>query len=434
MRDKAMKGGLKMPILQRPSPRRRALFWGVLMASMAALPLAASAAVLVPMTRLKLTVVQFVAASGDYKRWDALGGEFDIAADGTITIPSLGAISTEALTPDELAAEIAQRLQQKLGLIEKPEASVQVVQYPPIYVVGSVAAPGQFDYRPGISVIQALALAGGERRFESSTGASDAIRLEADLAGFGSDILRLKAQLARLKAEFARDSTINFPEALTTADPVTAEILEQERRIFDAHVNETARQKTGLVDLAALYNAEIDALGQKLDAVDDLTTKAEQQVASIRDLVAAGSATVSRLNDAERELSNLRSQRLDIVIATMTARENLNHSQRELAKLEDEQQSETARLLQQDQASLEKILQQQSAARRMLLESIEADNAPVLNEMLQTQVEYTILRQQDGETVALDATETSLLQPADLVKVTMEPPKTPADTATVTPQ
>src|SRR5690606_15097148 len=133
-------GGSFMPTVQQPKRfRRRLLFSSVLMASIAAAPLLAHAEPLVPATRLKLTVVQFVAASGEYKRWDALGGEFDIAADGTINVPSLGTISIGDLSADQLATDIAARLQEKLGLIEKPDASIQVIQYPPIYVVGNVA-------------------------------------------------------------------------------------------------------------------------------------------------------------------------------------------------------------------------------------------------------------------------------------------------------
>lgn len=420
-----------MPKLQqRPRSQRRLLFWAVLMASVAASPLVARAEALVPMTRLKLTVVQFVPSLGEYRRWDALGGEFDVAADGTINIPSLGAISTKSFSADQLGAEIATQLQQKLGLIEKPDASVQVLKYPPIYVAGNVTTPGEFEYRPGMSVIQAVAMAGGELRSDGAGGASETIRLETDIKGFDSDILRLEARLARLKAEFALEKEISFPVLLDAADPAVSEIMAQEQRIFEAHANEMARQKTGLVDLDALYHAEIDALEQKLAAVDEQIARTGQQVESIRDLVAKGSATTSRLSDVERELANLRSERLDIIIATMTARENLNHSQRDLAKLEDEQQSETARLLQQDQASLEKILQQQSAARRMLVKSIETDSNIVLAAQIQTTLVYSIVRQQDGETVTLPATEISQLQPADLIKVTLvETPIGQTDTA-----
>lgn len=425
-----------MPNLQdRQRPRKHVLCWAMMMASVAASPMAAHAEALVPLTRLKLTVVQFVPALGEYKRWDALGGEFDIAADGTVNIPSLGPISTTSVTTDQLGGEIATRLKDKLGLIEMPDASVQVVQYPPIYVAGNVTTPGEFEYRPGMSVIQAVAMAGGERRVELTGGMSETIRLETDLKGYDSDIVRLKARLARLKAEFARESEITFPIALDALDPVIAEIIEQEKRIFAAHANELERQKTSLVDLEALYNAEIDALDQKLAAVDEQIARSEEQVTLIRDLVAKGSATSSRLNDVERELASLRSERLDIIIATMTARENLNHSQRELAKIEDEQQSETARLLQENQGNLEKVLQQQAAARRLLVRSMEADANLVLAGEVQTSLAYAIVRQQGEEIVTLPATETSLLQPADLIKVSLvETPKGPSNTAMVPAQ
>lgn len=420
-----------MPILQkRARSQKHVLFWAVLMASVAASPMAAQAEALVPMTRLKLTVVQFVTSLGEYRNWDALGGEFDVAADGSINVPSLGPISIANMSADQLGSEIATRLQTKLGLLEKPDATVQVVQYPPVYVAGDVTTPGEFAYRPGMSVIQALAMAGGERRMDMERGLSETIRLETDLLGYESDIVRLQARLARLKAEFTHESAIEFPVVLDPLDPVIAEILEQEKRIFAAHGNEMARQKTGLIDLDALYEAEIDALGQKLAAVDEQITRTEQQVVSIRELVAKGSATASRLSDIERELANLRSERLDIVISTMTARENLNHSQRELAKIEDEQQSETARSLQEEQGKLEKILQQQAATRRMLVKSVETDNNMVLAGQIQRTLAYAIVRQKGEEVITLAATETSQLQPGDLIKVTLvEAPARPSDTA-----
>jgi len=420
-----------MPILQkRARSQKHVLFWAVLMASVAASPMAAQAEALVPMTRLKLTVVQFVTSLGEYRNWDALGGEFDVAADGSINVPSLGPISIANMSADQLGSEIATRLQTKLGLLEKPDATVQVVQYPPVYVAGDVTTPGEFAYRPGMSVIQALAMAGGERRMDMERGLSETIRLETDLLGYESDIVRLQARLARLKAEFTQESAIEFPVVLDPLDPVIAEILEQEKRIFAAHGNEMARQKTGLIDLDALYEAEIDALGQKLAAVDEQITRTEQQVVSIRELVAKGSATASRLSDIERELANLRSERLDIVISTMTARENLNHSQRELAKIEDEQQSETSRSLQEEQGKLEKILQQQAATRRMLVKSVETDNNLVLAGQIQTTLAYAIVRQKGEEVITLSATETSQLQPGDLIKVTLvEASARPSDTA-----
>lgn len=400
---------------------RRAAYWGALLASVSIASVALAAPMpLAPQTKLRLTIVQFLATTGDYKKWDALGGDFEVSPDGTLTVPTLGAIDVSSMTAEELGSKIGSMLQAKLRLLDPPDASVQILDYPPVYVVGSVALPGKYPFEPGMTVMQAFAVAGGEQRMQTAGGLSETIKLQADLDGFGSDILRTTARLARLKTEFARGSEITFPPMLSASDPSISEIMGQERRIFEAHTNEFARQQAGLTQLAELYNAEIDALGQKMQAVDDQITSAEKQLASIKDLVTAGSATVSRLSDAERVLADLRSQRLDDVIATMTAKENLNRSQRDLAKLQDEQQSDAAAQLQQEQANLEKLVLNQTSTLRMLRQSTEFDQNTILARTTKSGLSYTILREKDGQQTAMEANETTVLLPGDLVKVTLQ--------------
>jgi polysaccharide export outer membrane protein len=269
-------------------------------------------------------------------------------------------------------------------------------------------------------VAQALAIAGGERRVESEAALSETIKLEAELNGFGSDSLRTTARLARLKSEFARSKEISFPPEMNGTDPTTAEIMEQERRIFQAHANEFERQQAGLTQLAELYNAEINVLDEKAQAIDNQIAQAQKQVEAITRLVNTGSATVSRLTDVERILADRRSQKLDNMLATMTARQNLSRAQRDLAKLQDEQQSDVAIQLQQEQAALEKLMLNQTATMRMLRQSIDFDENATLARTARTSLSYTILRQQDGQPVTLDANEATILLPGDLVKVTMQ--------------
>lgn len=408
-------------ILKFKNVSRQALLCAALLNTVCiVLPAAAAQLPLAPLTKLRLTVVQFVALTGDYKRWDALGGDLDVGPDGTLSVPILGSIDVSGMSVDQLGTEIAARLQAKLGLLDAPNAAVQILAYPPVYVVGSVSTPGQYAFQPGMSVVQALALAGGERRAETASSLSETIKLQADLDSFSSDIVRLTARIARLKTEFARGADLAFPVEINKTDQLTAEIIAQELQIFHAHVNEFARQQTGLTQLAELYNAEIGALQQKAAAVEQQIAQAQKQVDTITALVKAGSATVSRLNDAERALADLRSQTLDNVIATMTARENLNRSQRDLAKLQDEQQSDTASQLQQEQAALEKLMLNQTSTMRMLRQSVEVDQNMVLARAATTSLVYSIVRQQDGRATILDATEASILKPGDLVRVTMQ--------------
>ncbi|WDR02935.1 SLBB domain-containing protein [Devosia algicola] len=197
----------------------RFLLAGLLMAASSTAILAAETIGLVPLTKLRLAVVQFVPATGDYKRWDALGGDLEVGPDGTVAVPTLGTIDVGGLSAQALGIEIGQRLKDKLGLLDAPDASVQIVEYPPVYVVGGVDKPGQYPFRPGMTVAQALALAGGERRTQSTDRLSDTIKLEADLNGYGRDILRTKARLGRLKSEFARQETLSLSNRIGPSRP-----------------------------------------------------------------------------------------------------------------------------------------------------------------------------------------------------------------------
>src|SRR5690606_24705212 len=211
------------------SGARRSLLWATLLASVSLPSITAAAPMaLPPQPRLRRTVVQFVASTGDYKRWDALGGDLEVGPDGAVTVPTLGAVDASGLSAEQLGAEIGRRLQAKLGLLDTPDASVQVLDYPPVYIVGNVATPGQYAFRPGMTVVHALALAGGEPRAQSAGGLSETIRLQSDLNGLAADILRSTARLARLKSEFAGDKQIAFPPDLAAADSTAAEIIEQE--------------------------------------------------------------------------------------------------------------------------------------------------------------------------------------------------------------
>ena len=88
---------------------------------------------------------------GRFSRWDELSGEFSVSTKESLTLPVAGSISVAGKEPDVLAAEIATLIQMKLGPVAAPSTRVEVVEYPPIYVAGDVAEPGEYKYRPGMT-------------------------------------------------------------------------------------------------------------------------------------------------------------------------------------------------------------------------------------------------------------------------------------------
>jgi polysaccharide biosynthesis/export protein len=91
---------------------------------------------------------------------DQLTGEFRVDDQGAIAVPLLGEIHAAGLTTAELGDQIAQMLK-KRQLIKDPSVSVEVIAYRPIFVLGEVSHPGQYPYQPGMTMLTAVAVAGG---------------------------------------------------------------------------------------------------------------------------------------------------------------------------------------------------------------------------------------------------------------------------------
>jgi polysaccharide export outer membrane protein len=90
---------------------------------------------------------------------EGLTNSYAIDAGGSITMPLIGSVPARGRTPAGLAAEISGRLRR--GYIRDPSVAVEIEAYRPFFILGEVAAPGQYPYVPNMSVESAVAIAGG---------------------------------------------------------------------------------------------------------------------------------------------------------------------------------------------------------------------------------------------------------------------------------
>jgi polysaccharide export outer membrane protein len=89
-----------------------------------------------------------------------LTNTFTVGADGSVAIPLVGTVQASGLTTNQLAAAITSSLANS-KMISQPSISVEVAAYRPISVLGEVNHPGQYPYEPGMTTLDAVALAGG---------------------------------------------------------------------------------------------------------------------------------------------------------------------------------------------------------------------------------------------------------------------------------
>jgi polysaccharide export outer membrane protein len=90
---------------------------------------------------------------------EGLTNTYAIDAGGSITMPLIGSVPARGRTTAGLAGEIAARLRN--GYIREPSVAVEIEAYRPFFILGEVAAPGQYPYVPNMTVESAVAIAGG---------------------------------------------------------------------------------------------------------------------------------------------------------------------------------------------------------------------------------------------------------------------------------
>lgn len=88
-----------------------------------------------------------------------LSGEFAINELGHVSLPLIGEIQAGGLTLDQFRSEVTAALSS--GYLKNPRVSVEVVNYRPFYVLGEVVKPAQYPFSTGLTVLNAIATAGG---------------------------------------------------------------------------------------------------------------------------------------------------------------------------------------------------------------------------------------------------------------------------------
>lgn len=90
---------------------------------------------------------------------DRLTGSYIVASDGTIAFPLLSSVKVVGLTTDQIRETLTRQL--GAGYLTNPKVTVAMAEYLPFFVLGEVNSAGQYSYRPGMTVLAAIATAKG---------------------------------------------------------------------------------------------------------------------------------------------------------------------------------------------------------------------------------------------------------------------------------
>lgn len=88
-----------------------------------------------------------------------LSGDFTVDGSGLVALPLVGNIRAGGLVVRNFERNIVKAL--KPDYLKNPRVSAEVLNYRPFYIIGEVKKPGSYPFVNGMSVVNAVALAGG---------------------------------------------------------------------------------------------------------------------------------------------------------------------------------------------------------------------------------------------------------------------------------
>ena len=217
-----------------------------------------------------------------------LTGEYRTNPDQTISIPGVGRVPINTMSPSDFETYLAKRLSSATR--REVSVSVEIARFKPFYVTGQVDRPGAVEWQPNLTLIQALSLAGGIFRSPTST------ELGSSERGLLLEQARIQhrfalVQLARLQAEQQGQDTVEstklVEELLESALPGSKQalksylarqngLLSEQRNIIRARVArlETDRQ-TASAELESARTQET-AIRKQLENSTELASSVER--------------------------------------------------------------------------------------------------------------------------------------------------------------
>ncbi|MBU2532202.1 MAG: polysaccharide biosynthesis/export family protein [Alphaproteobacteria bacterium] len=369
--------------------------------------------------KLAIKVGQWKPVEEKYEDWSGLSGTYTIGADGKISVAMAGSIQAAGETTEAVAERIAVLLQTKIGLTNKPAASVEIAEYNPVYVVGGVTTPGEFKYRPNLTVIQAVGLAGGLLRARTLQLRADRDRLTAvrDYNVLKLERWALLAKKARLMAELNEREKIEAPMTLIAA-PSAEHLIKAEQAILDSRRRAFKSKIAAIEDLRKILKQKLQKLDEEIKIRTRQLKSTKQQLEDASELLKRGLTTKPRESGLEVVVTDFESKLIALEVLNLTTEQQLNATVRDELDLINTLRQEIVDGLKTTQQELDVTNTKLVAAEALLNEA--ATFASMMADTKgdsKTKFSYTVQRRIEGVVQTVNAEEVTALQPGDTLQV-----------------
>jgi polysaccharide export outer membrane protein len=361
--------------------------------------------------------------------------------DGQTTLPLVGVIHASGSTVGELKEKLQQLLparalhmtradgQEVQRVVEANDIAVNVVEYSPVYVNGDVAKPGEQHFRPELTVRQAVALAGGYEvmRYRIVDPVLQSADLGADYETLWTEQAREQARLARLNAELNNKVEIAASEIGRGPIPhqLASDLVNNETQQLSLWSADTNKEISFLNRAVKNATEQLGELAEQRDKEKEGVEADSAELQRLSTFREKGDVTSNRVVDARRAmlLSSTRLLQTEEQIVQIT-REKEGYL-RAIEKLNDESKMQVLKEIQESQVRLATINARISATADKLVYASTMRSQLPLGKASGPKV--MIVRRSNETLKRIGATEDTLLEPGDVVEVSMVPKSNTAE-------
>lgn len=353
-----------------------------------------------------------------------------IGVDGEIVVPLIGPIQVSGLPLSEARAKITRELSAKVyqqptndgrelkHLILSNEIVVTVAEYCRIYVDGDVAKPGEEIFRPGLTVRQAVAIAGGydQARFRLSNPFVAAADFRSDYETLLAEYAAQHVRIWRLRTELGETGI----EHADTSAPIQGEfrdrLLYAETQHLNARMADREKDRALLREAITKADRQLSVLAEKKKADDEANKADTEDLQKVRELFLKGITATTRLSEARRAALFSSDQLLQTVVEITNVERGRGEYSRQLEKIDSQTRIDDWRELQDANLQLAQISARLKSAREKL-----SYTGLLQSEFMQNgRPDIKVYRRGDNGTERLVADEDFELAPGDAVEVALK--------------
>lgn len=374
------------------------------------------------------TATEFLLAPGDTLKFDILDDEKEpvdllIASDGSIQAPYLGAASVAGRTVST-ALDHLMALYKERKIFVVPKVGLSIASYRPVFVIGDVRQPGVYPFQAKLTVEKAMGLAGGQI---TAASAEDPVlaraRLHGELEAIETTIIREGLTIARLTAVLADRREIQDGDIPETARPYVKGPVAETMRAVELRILESERDGFEAQKVILAEGVTEALRGQ--DLLKALEGKVSQSIEFSRadlergqGLQKRGIKTLTDVSNLERQLTMEEARQLQVLSELSNGRRGIGTLKSQLAQLEQTRHMQALTELQSHTAELAASISKRrtSEEQLMLLSAMSAQEMAANKEVV---LDFTIRRETADAVAGLPATPATLLEPGDVVVVSI---------------